>query len=132
MVLCQNRKSHQHNPGRYRMNDCLFCKMANNLIPVTKVYEDDQVIVINDINPQAPHHLLAIPRRHYSAIHEVPSGELGLFQALSGAVQKVVTEKGLSAKGYRLVINSGESAGQTVPHIHVHILSGRDMHWPPG
>lgn len=114
------------------MSDCLFCKMAKNEIPVPKVYEDDQVFVIKDIKPQAPHHFLAIPRAHYAAIHEVPQGESGLFQSLFSAIQIVVADNNLTAGGYRLVINAGECAGQAVPHIHVHVLGGRDMHWPPG
>ncbi|MBN1309346.1 MAG: HIT domain-containing protein [Chitinispirillaceae bacterium] len=114
------------------MNDCLFCKMVNNSISVPRVYEDDRVIVIRDINPQAPRHLLAIPRSHYPGIHLVPPEEHTLFQSLFSAIQAVVLKEGIAEEGYRLVINSGTSAGQSVDHIHVHILNGRTMHWPPG
>ncbi|MBN1576725.1 MAG: HIT domain-containing protein [Chitinispirillaceae bacterium] len=114
------------------MNDCLFCKMVNNTISVPRVYEDDRVIVIRDINPQAPCHLLAIPRSHYPGIHQVPQEEHALFQSLFSAIQKVLVNEGIAEKGYRLVINSGSAAGQSVDHIHVHILNGRPMQWPPG
>ena len=114
------------------MSNCLFCKMASGEIPVQPVYEDDRVFVIRDINPQAPAHLLAIPREHYGAIHEVPPEKQSLFQSLFGAIVKVVAAEKLDAAGYRLVINSGESAGQSVGHIHVHVLGGRTLHWPPG
>ena len=114
------------------MDDCLFCKMANGEIPVPKVYEDDNVFVISDINPQAPRHLLAIPRVHFPAIHTVPDDNGELYESLFSAVRTVVQKEGLAEKGYRLVINSGESAGQSVDHIHVHILCGRQLQWPPG
>ena len=114
------------------MSDCLFCKMASDEIPVPKVFENDKVIVIRDINPQAPYHLLAIPRAHFSAIHDVPSDGNSLYEALFSAVRTVVHNEELADKGYRLVINSGSTAGQSVDHIHVHILSGRQLHWPPG
>lgn len=114
------------------MEDCLFCKMANNTIDIPKVYEDERIFVIKDINPQAPDHLLAIPRAHYAAIHEVESDNGVLFDALFSALRTVVRKEGLAEKGYRLVINSGSSAGQSVGHIHVHLLSGRQLQWPPG
>jgi histidine triad (HIT) family protein len=114
------------------MNDCLFCKMVNQTIPVARIYEDDHVIVIKDINPQAPCHLLAIPRTHYAGIHLVPQTDYPIFQHLTTAIQKVLLNEGIAGKGYRLVINSGSSAGQSVDHIHVHILSGRQLDWPPG
>ena len=106
--------------------------MVNGEIPVPKVYENDTVIVIRDINPQAPYHLLAIPRAHFPAIHDVPSDGGKLFEELFSAVSSVIENEGLAPKGYRLVINSGSSAGQSVDHIHVHILSGRQLQWPPG
>jgi histidine triad (HIT) family protein len=114
------------------MSDCLFCKMVKKEIPVTRVFEDDHAIVIRDINPQAPIHLLAIPREHFAGVHQVPDGQAHLFGGLFTAITRVIEREKLDEKGYRLVINSGESAGQTVPHIHVHVLSGRSFHWPPG
>ncbi len=114
------------------MPDCLFCKIINNTIPSSKVREDAHTFAFNDINPQAPVHILVVPKEHYSGIHEVPKEKARVISDLFGAVQAIVKEKGLVDKGYRLVMNSGAKAGQSVDHIHVHILSGRDMHWPPG
>ena len=114
------------------MSDCVFCKIINKEITAPRVYEDEHVVVIKDINPQAPTHLLALPRKHYSAIHEVPAAESALLADLFTAVIKVVEREKLAQAGYRLVVNSGDRAGQTVQHIHVHVLSGRSMHWPPG
>lgn len=114
------------------MTDCIFCKIINNEIPSPRVYEDGNAIVIRDLNPQAPTHLLAIPRRHYAGMHEVTTPDDALFQGLFGAITKTVEKEKLEGAGYRLVVNFGEKAGQTVPHIHVHILSGRHFHWPPG
>ena len=114
------------------MNNCLFCKIIAGEIPAARMYEDDHAIVIKDINPQAPLHCLAIPREHYAGVHQVPDANSELFSGLFAAVARVVAQEGLEQKGYRLVVNYGDTAGQTVPHIHVHILSGRPLHWPPG
>jgi histidine triad (HIT) family protein len=114
------------------MDNCLFCKIINKEIPAPRVYEDENAIVIRDINPQAPVHLLALPRRHYSGVHEVNAADNNLFGQLFQAVTRVVEQEKLAGQGYRLVVNFGEKAGQTVPHIHVHILSGRLLQWPPG
>lgn len=114
------------------METCLFCKMIENTIPVNRVYEDAYTIVIRDINPQAPYHFLVIPRNHYPGIHHVPQSESALFTNLLTAVQAVIRQENLTQQGYRLVVNSGEPAGQSVDHIHLHILSGRDFSWPPG
>jgi len=107
------------------MSDCIFCKIINNEIPSPRVYEDDNVIVIRDINPHAPTHLLAIPKKHYPAIHDVPQEESALFGQLLNACRATIREQNIEDKGYRLVINSGLDAGQTIDHIHMHILSGR-------
>jgi histidine triad (HIT) family protein len=112
--------------------DCLFCKMISKEIPVPRVYEDDQAIVINDINPQAPRHMLVIAKKHFAGINEVPSTETNFFEGLMHAVNAVVKQEQLDRAGYRIVINYGEKAGQSVPHIHIHVLSGRTMKWPPG
>jgi len=115
------------------MSDCLFCKIAAGQIPADKVYEDDRALVFRDISPQAPTHLLAIPKKHYASLHEVPPEEAGaLTDGLMSAVCKALRATGLDQSGYRLVVNSGETAGQTVPHIHIHILGGRELTWPPG
>jgi histidine triad (HIT) family protein len=112
--------------------DCLFCRIISRQIPAETVYEDENTVVIKDINPQAPVHLLALPRKHYSGVHDVTHADSGLFTGLFEAVGKVVAQENLTEKGYRLVVNSGERAGQAVPHIHVHILGGRTLQWPPG
>jgi histidine triad (HIT) family protein len=114
------------------MSDCIFCKIIKKEIPAPRVYEDENTIVIRDINPQAPAHLLALPRKHYSGVHEVGAAERKLFGQLFQTIGKVVIQEKLAEAGYRLVVNFGEKAGQSVPHIHVHILSGRPMKWPPG
>jgi histidine triad (HIT) family protein len=114
------------------MNDCLFCKIVNNQIPATKIHEDEHTLAFKDIQPQAPVHLLVVPKEHVAAVHEYPAGKLDGLMKVFETVAAIVKKNGLDEKGYRLVINSGEKAGQSVNHLHVHILSGRQMHWPPG
>ncbi|MGA3051992.1 MAG: HIT domain-containing protein [Chitinispirillaceae bacterium] len=114
------------------MADCIFCKIIAKQIPVSPVYDNAAAIVIRDNNPQAPVHLLAMPKKHYAGIHEVPPAEASLFSDLFAVIGKAVELENLKEYGYRLVVNFGEKTGQSVPHIHVHILSGRPMHWPPG
>ncbi len=113
-------------------NSCLFCRIIRNEIPASRVFENDSTLIIKDISPQAPYHYLAIPKEHYSGIHDVPSSKGDLFKNLFASISEFVKEENLDEKSYRLVINYGEKAGQSVAHIHVHILSGRDMKWPPG
>jgi histidine triad (HIT) family protein len=114
------------------MDSCIFCKILNKEIPATMAYENNSVIVIKDINPQAPLHYLVIPREHFAGIHEVPPGKKEFFNDLMNTTKTFIEKENLSGKGYRLVINYGEIAGQAVPHIHIHLLSGRPMKWPPG
>lgn len=112
------------------MDDCLFCKFAKGEIPVNKVYEDEDFIVIRDINPQAKNHFLAIPKTHFKLLSEMTEEDA---ERLKRILKKIPTlEKELELKnGYRLVINQGDDAGQTVPHLHIHILSGQKMGWQP-
>lgn len=112
------------------MDDCLFCKFAKGEIPVNKVYEDEDFIVIRDINPQAKNHFLAIPKTHFKLLSEMSENDA---ECLKRILKKIPTlEKELELKnGYRLVINQGDDAGQTVPHLHIHILSGQKMGWQP-
>ena len=114
------------------MENCIFCKIVKGEIPATKVFEDEHTFAFNDINPQAPIHILVIPREHYAGVHEIPEDRKEILSQVFTTVIKVVTQEGLAESGYRLVINSGKSSGQEVPHIHVHILAGRMMQWPPG
>lgn len=114
------------------MDECLFCKIVKGEIPADTVYEDENTIAFRDIHPQAPQHILVIPRNHYAGIHEIPENELNVAKDIFYAISAVVDNEGLTEGGYRLVTNFGAEANQTVPHIHIHILSGRTMHWPPG
>jgi histidine triad (HIT) family protein len=112
------------------MESCLFCKIIKGEIPSSKVYEDEAVFAFNDINPQAPTHILVIPKAHVSSVAKVLEAEQ-IGQVLIKAAD-IAREAGLEEKGYRLVSNHGADAGQTVFHLHVHILGGRPMAWPPG
>ncbi|MCL2218531.1 MAG: histidine triad nucleotide-binding protein [Chitinispirillia bacterium] len=115
------------------MDDCIFCKIIRGEIPADKLYEDEHAIVIRDINPQAPFHFLAIPRKHYPGVHDIPPPLMGeVFGGVMNAYCKALEACGLVQNGYRLVANSGEIAGQTVPHLHIHVLGGRELSWPPG
>ncbi len=110
------------------MENCIFCKIANKEIPSNLVYEDEYTVAFNDLSPQAPTHVLVIPKKHYASLNELDDEKL--MSALLTAVKNVVTKLGITE--YRTVINTGESAGQTVFHLHIHILSGRPLKWPPG
>ncbi len=110
--------------------DCIFCKIASGQIPCKKVYEDEKVLAFYDVNPAAPTHVLVIPKTHVQDIAKVEDMEI--VSAIMGAVQKIVRELGLEQDGFRLVANTGAMGGQTVPHLHFHILGGRAMEWPPG
>ena len=114
------------------MEKCIFCKILNGDIPAKKVYEDEYTLAFNDISPQAPTHLLVITKEHYASIHEIPADRMEIISRLFIAVSNVVTQERLIENGYRIVLNSGKESGQEVPHIHVHILAGRPMLWPPG
>lgn len=110
------------------MEDCIFCKLANKEIPTTAVYEDENTFAFNDLNPQAPVHILVVPKKHFASLNELEDSEI--LASLLNAVRKIT--KKLNITDYRTVINTGEKAGQTVMHLHLHILSGRPLKWPPG
>lgn len=110
---------------------CLFCKIIEGTIPSKAVYEDEKCYAFADINPQAPVHVLLAPREHISALSEAGDDQAVLLGHLLSAAAKIARDKGL-AKGYRVVINNGDDGGQTVDHLHVHILGGRPLTWPPG
>lgn len=112
--------------------DCIFCKIAEKQVPSKILYEDDRSLAFEDIAPQAPVHVLVIPKRHITSSLELKEGDQELIGHLFLVANKVAREKGIAEKGFRLVINSGREAGQTVFHLHIHILGGRAMHWPPG
>jgi len=109
---------------------CLFCKIIDGSIPSTSVYQDDQCYAFNDIDPKAPVHVLVIPRKHISSL-EAQKEDEEILGHLLGAAAEVARMRGL-ANGYRTVISIGKDGGQTVDHLHVHVLGGRAMHWPPG
>jgi histidine triad (HIT) family protein len=112
------------------MDDCIFCKIAKGEIPAKLVYEDDEIIAFNDISPQAPVHILFIPRKHIPTTEHLDDINFNIAGKLIYAASK--TAKQLKLDGYRLVMNCNEIAGQTVFHIHCHMLAGREMLWPPG
>jgi histidine triad (HIT) family protein len=111
--------------------DCLFCKIAAGEIPVTRLFENEHILAFPDINPQAPTHILIIPKRHIASLAHAKPGDTPLIGELMAAAGEVAKLKELDS-GYRLVINTGPDGGQTVGHLHVHLLGGRAMHWPPG
>lgn len=112
--------------------DCLFCKIANGEIPSTKVYEDDLVYSFLDIAPQAPIHIIIIPKVHISSANELTEENAGVVAHIYTVAAKIAKEQGFADKGYRIVNNCGEDGGQTVGHIHFHLLAGRNLGWPPG
>lgn len=112
--------------------DCLFCKIASNEIPAKIAYQDDQVVAFHDINPQAPHHVLIIPRKHIANINELEEADNALIGTMTQIAKKLAKEMGMADSGYRLVMNCNAGAGQTVFHIHMHVLGGRTLRWPPG
>lgn len=114
------------------MSDCLFCKIVEKQIPAKLVHEDDHTLAFDDINPQAPIHTLVIPKRHVDSVQSLGEADQGLLARLLLTCTKVAKDKGLAASGYRLVANTGRDGGQTVSHLHVHVMGGRHMGWPPG
>jgi histidine triad (HIT) family protein len=111
--------------------DCLFCKIVAGTIPAKRLHEDDQSIAFADINPQAPTHLLIIPKQHLTSLAHVAKEDAPLLGHLTAVATDLARTTGL-ANGYRLVVNTGDDGGQTVHHLHLHLLGGRPMHWPPG
>ena len=114
------------------MDSCIFCRIAAGEIPAKKVLETDEIVAFHDVSPQAPKHVLVIPRRHIGRLADVRPEDEGLMGRLLLAATDAARAAGMEHDGYRLVINNGERAGQSVFHIHLHLLSGRDFQWPPG
>jgi histidine triad (HIT) family protein len=112
-------------------SDCLFCKIANGTLSVTRLYEDEQLLAFADINPQAPVHILIIPKQHFTSLAHTTQEQEPLLGHLLTAAAEIAKQQGLT-NGYRTVINTGPDGGQTVEHLHVHLLGGRHMTWPPG
>jgi len=114
------------------MNDCLFCKIRDGEIPANVIYQDENVLAFEDVNPQAPTHVLVVPKKHISTVNDLQEDDAELVGKLYLAAKKITAEAHVADDGYRLVMNCNEQAGQTVFHIHLHILAGRNMTWPPG
>ncbi|HEX7091628.1 MAG TPA: histidine triad nucleotide-binding protein [Longimicrobiales bacterium] len=112
--------------------ECIFCKIVAGELPATVVREDDHTVAFRDINPQAPTHVLVVPKRHIPAVDALEEVDAELIGRLVLAGKAVARQEGISGAGYRLVLNNGPAAGQTVDHVHLHVLGGRQMHWPPG
>ena len=112
--------------------DCLFCKIAGGEIPSTKVYEDEQVYAFLDIEPQAPVHIILIPKTHISSANELNEENAAVVGHIFAVAAKIAKDQGFSEQGYRIVNNCGEDGGQTVGHLHFHLLAGRNLGWPPG
>jgi histidine triad (HIT) family protein len=113
-------------------NDCLFCRIIAGELPSSQVYSDDSVVAIRDISPQAPTHILLLSRKHISSLSEAKDADLDVCGKLAGVGAKLAEQEGIAGEGYRLVLNVGRNGGQTVDHMHVHLLGGRPMTWPPG
>ena len=114
------------------MTECLFCKIIAHEIPASIVYEDDRILAFNDINPQAPMHVLVVPKRHVATLNELSPDDDQMVGELVRRAAAIAKERGVSTGGFRTVFNTNREAGQTVFHIHLHLLGGRAMHWPPG
>jgi histidine triad (HIT) family protein len=114
------------------MKDCLFCGIVAGEIPATHVYEDDVVIAFRDIHPQAPTHILVIPREHIDSAADVTAAQDATWARLLHVAQDLARSEGIDVTGYRIVTNVGHDGGQTVRHLHLHLLGGRPMTWPPG
>ncbi|MEA2120439.1 histidine triad nucleotide-binding protein [Halovibrio sp. HP20-50] len=112
--------------------DCLFCKIINRDIPADIVYEDDHVLAFNDINPQAPVHQLIIPKKHIATLNDIEEDDLALVGRLQLTAAQLAHEQGFAEDGYRVVMNCNEMGGQTVYHIHMHLMGGRVFTWPAG
>jgi|SRR5687768_977922 histidine triad (HIT) family protein len=114
------------------MADCLFCKVVAGEIPATVVHQDDELVAFRDINPQAPLHVLIIPKRHISTLNDLAPGDDALVGSMLRRAAAIAAEHGYGERGYRAVFNVNREAGQTVFHIHLHVLAGRGLTWPPG
>ena len=114
------------------MPDCLFCKIIAKEIPGAIVYEDDRLLAFNDINPQAPTHVLIVPKRHIESLNDLNGDDDGIVGEMVRRAAAIAKSRGISAGGYRVLFNTNRDAGQTVFHIHLHLLGGRAMKWPPG
>lgn len=109
------------------MEDCIFCKIIKGEIPSSKVYEDDEILAFNDINPAAPIHILVIPKKHITSLAHLEKEDEGLIGKIYGVINKIAEEKGIKDEGFRVIVNCGENGGQEVMHLHFHILAGKRL-----
>jgi len=114
------------------MEECIFCKIIKREIPASIVYENERIFAFNDINPQAPIHILLIPKEHFASLNEMPEEKKDILTELLLKASQIAREKGIDQSGYRIVLNTAKDSGQEVFHIHFHLLGGRRMNWPPG
>lgn len=114
------------------MNECIFCKIVSGEIPCTKVYEDEKVLCFKDINPEAPIHVIMIPKKHIDSPNGISEADSDLIAHIFMVSKSITESLGIDKSGYRIVTNCGEDGGQSVQHIHFHLLGGRKMKWPPG
>lgn len=112
--------------------DCIFCRIVDGKLPAKIVRQDDATVAFHDLDPKAPVHVLVVPRRHIASVNDATDDDAGVMGALFIAAREVAAAEGIGASGYRLVVNTGAAANQTVQHVHMHVLGGRDMGWPPG
>jgi len=114
------------------MEDCIFCKIVNKDIPAELIFEDEQIVAFNDINPQAPIHILIIPKEHFASLNDIPEEKKELLSHILLKARQIAQNIGIEENGYRIVLNTARDSGQEVFHIHFHLLGGRRMTWPPG
>ena len=118
------------NEGKYTMSDCLFCKIINGEIPAQKLFESPSMLAFKDVHPVSPVHILIVPKKHIVSLSETSPGDQSLLGEILLTAKNIASEKGI--EDYRLIINNGRGAGQSVFHVHIHLLSGRIFSWPPG
>ena len=114
------------------MPDCIFCKIGAREIPAMVVYEDTEILAFRDINPQAPVHVLIIPKKHYTSTNEFDEKDVSLLGRMMLAAKNIAKQEKLADRGYRMVMNNGQDGGQSVAHVHLHLVGGRQLGWPPG
>jgi histidine triad (HIT) family protein len=114
------------------MDECLFCRIIEGAVPATRVYEDEEILAFEDVNPQAPTHVLIIPKLHLATALDIEAGHSELIGRAFIVAKQIARERGVADEGYRVVLNCNRGAGQTVFHVHFHLLAGRPLGWPPG